>query len=184
MSGDGTFGGWLRRRRKELGYTQDELAELANCSGATIRKLESGNRRPSEELAATLAARLEIPPGELEAFLRLARGEGAPSVQAAPAASPAQGPTESVPAIVEASVAHDAPPVIPNNLPVPLTPLLGREAEVEALHKSLLRPDVRLVTLVGPPGIGKTRLSVGAAQGLVGAFPDGVYFVALATITD
>src|SRR6476620_1196386 len=114
MSGDGTFGGWLRQRRKELGYTQDELAELANCSGATIRKLEAGNRRPSEELAATLAARLEIPSGEVEAFLRLARGDGAAPGQAAPTTSPAHAPVTA-----EASAAHGAPPVTPNNLPVP-----------------------------------------------------------------
>ena len=68
------------------------------------------------------------------------------------------------------------------DLPVQLTPLVGREREVRAVCATLDRPEVRLLTLTGPPGIGKTRLALQAGAELVSAFPDGVFFVPLAPI--
>src|SRR3954452_22442023 len=68
-----TFGEWLKHRRKELDYTQDQLARLADCSPATIRKIEAGDRRPSRQIAELLAEHLEVAPHEREAFFRLAR---------------------------------------------------------------------------------------------------------------
>lgn len=67
-------------------------------------------------------------------------------------------------------------------LPVPLTPLLGRDREVDALCQALGDSDVRLVTLTGPPGVGKTRLALEVAAQLAPQFPDGVYFVPLAPV--
>ncbi|MGH7491224.1 MAG: ATP-binding protein [bacterium] len=72
----------------------------------------------------------------------------------------------------------------PNNLPAQITPLVGREHEVEALRQLLVKAEVRLVTLTGPGGIGKTSLSLQVAQGLLDAFPQGVFFVGLAAISD
>jgi predicted ATPase/DNA-binding CsgD family transcriptional regulator len=86
----------------------------------------------------------------------------------------------------------------PHDLPAPLTRLIGREAEVRAVCDALLAPEVRLLTLVGAPGIGKTRLALAVARALVGGppagadrglgaepwFADGVVFVPLAPLRD
>jgi predicted ATPase/class 3 adenylate cyclase len=70
------------------------------------------------------------------------------------------------------------------SLPVPATPLVGRDDDLERLRAALSGPGVRLVTLTGTGGVGKTRLSLAAAAELDTAFPHGVFFVALATVRD
>jgi predicted ATPase/class 3 adenylate cyclase/DNA-binding CsgD family transcriptional regulator len=72
----------------------------------------------------------------------------------------------------------------PHNLPVQPTPLIGREREVAAVQQLLLRADVRLLTLTGPGGSGKTRLGLQVAAELSDHFTDGIYFVNLAPISD
>jgi predicted ATPase/class 3 adenylate cyclase len=72
----------------------------------------------------------------------------------------------------------------PNNLPIQPTVLIGRERELEMVRERLLRPEVRLLTLTGPGGTGKTRLGLQAAAELLEDFPDGVFFVPLAAIGD
>jgi len=71
-----------------------------------------------------------------------------------------------------------------HNLPAQPTPFIGRTAQITALKELLLRPDVRLVTLIGPGGTGKTRLSLQVAQEMLDHFPNGVYFIPLADDTD
>jgi predicted ATPase/class 3 adenylate cyclase/DNA-binding NarL/FixJ family response regulator len=72
----------------------------------------------------------------------------------------------------------------PNNLPVQFTALIGREGEVARVCARLLAPEVRLVTLTGPGGTGKTRLALQTAAELLDAFEDGVFFVSLEPIRD
>jgi len=71
-----------------------------------------------------------------------------------------------------------------HNLPAQPTPFIGRAAQLAALKELILNPDVRLVTLMGPGGAGKTRLSLQAAQESLAHFPNGVFFVPLADDTD
>jgi predicted ATPase/DNA-binding CsgD family transcriptional regulator/tetratricopeptide (TPR) repeat protein len=75
-------------------------------------------------------------------------------------------------------------PVPPNNLPLQLTSLVGREREMAAVSELLGRADVRLLTLTGPPGIGKTRLAIQVASVMLPDFHNGAYFIDLAPITD
>jgi predicted ATPase/DNA-binding CsgD family transcriptional regulator len=70
------------------------------------------------------------------------------------------------------------------NLPAQLTPLIGRKKEVASVCTLLRHPEVRLVTLTGPGGVGKTRLGLEVAADLLDDFPDGVCFVPLAPISD
>ena len=72
----------------------------------------------------------------------------------------------------------------PNNLPTQSTPLIGREKEVDAVSKLLLRDDVRLVSLTGPGGIGKTRLGLRVAEDLIDAFESGVFLVDMVYVSN
>ena len=72
----------------------------------------------------------------------------------------------------------------PNNLPIQLTSLIGRKQEIAHIQHLLSRDDVRLLTLTGPGGIGKTRLGLQVAAELSDLFSDGVYFVNLAPLSD
>ncbi|MGH7519539.1 MAG: tetratricopeptide repeat protein [Gemmatimonadales bacterium] len=72
----------------------------------------------------------------------------------------------------------------PENLPAPFTRLIGRRKEITAVRDRLRRDDVRMLTLTGPAGVGKTRLALEVARGLLDDFPDGVVFVDIALIRD
>jgi predicted ATPase/class 3 adenylate cyclase/DNA-binding CsgD family transcriptional regulator len=91
--------------------------------------------------------------------------------------------------LVIAGLPADFPPLeildtAPNNLPVQLTSLIGREQELATVQRLLSREDVRLLTLTGPGGTGKTRLGLQVAAELSNRFSDGVHFVNLAPLSD
>ena len=96
---------------------------------------------------------------------------------------------ERVYQLLVAELAQDFPPprsleALPNNLPVLLTPLIGREREVETARQWLRRPNIRCLTVTGPAGIGKTRLALQVGADLLDAFESGVFFVGLETVRD
>src|SRR5947209_7707667 len=153
-----SLGRWLKQRRKALDITQVALAARVPCSVETIRKIEADALRPSRQLAALLADALQLPGEDREAFVRFARmGESAQGVDPPSIDVPASG-------------------LRPTNFYGPPTSFVGREHELGRVRALLARDDARLVTLLGPAGIGKTRLSIEAASGIEG-FEDGVFFV-------
>ena len=169
MDEEVSFGYAVRRRRKSLDLTQVELARRVGCAPKTIEKLEADERRPSKAMAERLADALELDAGARPGFLSDARRGSAGTLSSLP--WPATLPS------VDRPWGRGA-------LPLPLTPLIGREQEVQAVSALLQRADVRLLTLTGPGGTGKTRVGVQIAASLHDAFADGVRFVDLAPISD
>jgi predicted ATPase/class 3 adenylate cyclase len=97
--------------------------------------------------------------------------------------------TEHVYQVITPDLPADFPPLKsldsrPNNLPAQATPFVGRSKEVAAVRELLLREDVRLVTLLGPGGMGKTRLALQVGADLSDEFQDGVFLVDLAAISE
>ncbi len=169
------FGPWLKRLRAQRDLTQEALAESAYCSVQTIRFFESGRRRPSVEMAERLAAVLLVPDEQREQFVRQARASSPP---VAMAASTVAATTEAA-----AMPEHKAPPQATARLPMPAIALIGRQSESTLLTQLLTEEGCRLVNLVGPGGIGKTRLALHMAHQLAGHFANGAVFVSLASIS-
>ena len=165
------FSEWLKHRRRELDLTQQQLAQRASCSVFAIRKMESGERHPSKQLATMLAQSLEIPPEEQAAFIKAARGELSMERMASLARTPSRDSQTAL-----------TPSPLSINLPRALTPFIGREPELSALAQMLHNPQCSLLTIVGPGGIGKTRLAIEVATRQKNIFPDGVWFVPLAPL--
>ena len=155
-----SFGERLRRHREAVGLSQEELAERAGISGKAIGALERGERRrPYPATVRQIADALGLDDSARAEFSSAAR------------------PSDSV-----ATTARPAPES--TSLPHYLTSLIGRQGEMEVVQRLLRQTGIRLLTLTGPGGIGKTRLAVDAATALSDAFPDGVFFVDLTPLAD
>lgn len=167
MDIDTSFGRWLRTRRRSLDLTQATLAQQVGCAVITIQKLESDERRPSRVLVERLTTILRLTDGERAEIITLARAEP-----------------------YHDSVVADAPQPLSTSprrlttLPTPLTSLIGRKQDSAAVRSALMRGETRLLTLIGPPGIGKTNLSIAVAHEVQAAFKHGTHFIALAPLTD
>jgi predicted ATPase/DNA-binding CsgD family transcriptional regulator/DNA-binding XRE family transcriptional regulator len=154
----------LRQYRIAAGLTQEELAECARISVRAISDLERGVRRaPHKDTLCLLAEALGLSEDD-RALLFEAVHE-----------------TRRADAAVPAPSTHSAAP--PKSFPVPLTPLIGREREEAAIAHLLLQDEVRLLTLTGPAGIGKTRLATQTALDHCNCFAN-VVFVSLAAVTE
>lgn len=169
-----SFGAWLRQQRRSRDLTQVELAKLVGCSVGTLRNIETDTARPSKQLAALLATTFGVADADVAALVALARRSRQPSADEQPVPPGAPNLTSQKAPLQSRRL----------NLPAQLTGLIGRTHEVDAVCALLLRPDVRLVTLTGPGGTGKTRVAMQVAAQVLDAFPDGVVFVDLAALTD
>ena len=163
-----SFGEWLKRQRMGRGWTREQLANQIGCAVVTLRKIESEERRPSAQMVARLAEIFEIPKDEQTHFLKYARGDW----RYAPGESTGESPW---------LISTKAPRT---NLPASLTTLIGREGQLTEIRAYLLRTEIRTATLIGPPGIGKTRLAIEAARQSLSNFSEGVFIVQLAPFDD
>ncbi|MBC7813120.1 MAG: helix-turn-helix domain-containing protein, partial [Burkholderiales bacterium] len=166
------FGKWIAQRRKTLDMTQRELAAQTNCTLATIKKIEQDERRPSRELAEGMASALRIPADKIAMFVECARGLRSVDVLVSIGVGWGAEKNEARTAII---------PVV--LLPSQSTPFIGREAELSQIAAYLDDATCRLLTLVGPGGIGKTRLAYQAAAASTNGFRSGVYAVPLAGVS-
>ena len=158
------FSTLLRRHRRDAGLTQAELAERTGISTRAVSDMERGvSRWPHRETVLLLAQALQLPPPERATLVEAARR---------------RAPDTALP------TAASAAPAATSHLPIPPTPLIGREHDETSVDRLLRRDEVRLLTLTGPPGVGKTRLSLQVAAHAGDAFADGVVFVPLAAVSD
>jgi predicted ATPase/DNA-binding XRE family transcriptional regulator len=153
-----TFGALLKRYRMAAGLTQEALAERASLSTRAVSDLERGlSRAPRYDTLAMLASALSLSPEQRAALFAAARP---PLPQEDPKATPLQ------------------------MLPFPPTALLGREQEVAQARDLLQVRGVRLLTLTGPGGVGKTRLALEIAHDLRAGFADSLAWIDLTALHD
>ncbi len=158
-----SFGELLRHLRKRAGMTQRDLGQAVGYSEAHIARLESGIRLPDVAVvkgAFIEALDLQHEPALAAQLVTLAQAAHASQTHVPPAHLPAAG-----------------------NLPTPATRLIGREDEMAVLCPLLEAGESRLVTLLGPGGVGKTRLALEVAHRVAPHFPAGVWWIELASNT-
>jgi predicted ATPase/transcriptional regulator with XRE-family HTH domain len=171
-----SFGDLLRRYRERASLSQEELAERAGVTSQAISNLERGERRhPYPATVRRLAGALGLPEEERSALLAAVPARRQPGPEAASAEL--RGP--SAPGGDQPRAASGVPA-----LPAPLTPLVGREDDVARVTELLLQDGARLLTLTGPGGVGKTRLTLEIAAEMRRHFPDGVAFVSLSPLAN
>ncbi len=152
----------LRRHRVAAGLTQEALAERAGLSTRGIQNLEHGVRRPYRDTLERLTNALALQGADRDLFH--AAGQPLPRLPSVPGNAT---PQKAIPR---------------HNLPVALTSFIGRDRELAQLRLTI--QEGRAATLTGVGGCGKTRLSLQVAAGALPMFPDGVWMVELAPLSD
>ncbi|MGW8145126.1 MAG: ATP-binding protein, partial [Anaerolineales bacterium] len=176
------FSDWIKHRRKALDLTQDELAKRAGCSVSALRKIESGERRPSKQLAGLLAQALEIPNEDQQTFIRVARGELNIERLRQPDAE-SDVPASDLWEFIENHQSRvDEGQSLVYRIPSPSTPLIGRDNELKAVIRLFNDPHCRLITLTGTGGVGKTRLAIEFGWRSFSEFPGGVFYIPLTPV--
>ncbi len=173
------FGELVRYLRERAELSQRELALQVGYHYSYMSRIESNERIPD---SATLMARfvpalgLDDEPTWTARLLKLAVSE-----------EKTMGPRKRARALAAATTIDTALQIFDtplSQLPPSLTPLLGRENEAASVLKILSRFDVHLVTLIGPPGVGKTRLAIHVANEAAGMFAHGAAFLDLTPLND
>lgn len=189
----------LRAARKERGWTQQQVADRIGAPlSLNISRWENGMTFPSayyiERLCQLFGKSIsELGLSQIESETQVERTPQPASVKQMPSSAmydtrqgvmAEQSFVSSTSEHLEGAYRADLLTFRDDTLPLPLTPLVGRDEDVASVSALLQRPDVRLVTLTGAGGIGKTRLALRVAAELSADFRNGVVFVSLATLQD
>lgn len=164
-----SFSTSLKRYRLAAGLTQEQLAKQSQLSADAIAALETGKRRtPRAATVEMLADALALSGMERAAFKAVAR----PTSTHTP---PRRSEDSSLASAMDSSLWR---------LAAQSTPLIGRMSELEVIRQRFVHDGARVVTLVGPAGVGKTRLALAAATELADVFPNRITLINLTSLRD
>lgn len=185
-----TFGQWLKMRRQSLDLTRAQVASQIGCAEITLGKIERDQRRASRQIAELLAVALCIPDEARETFVQFARGFGEPPEVDANKSRTLSSTSSTLRLPTNTQRHHQlveeirAEPIGKrlSNLPEQFTSFIGREEEIAELTVKVQM--TRLLTLLGPGGMGKTRLALEVAAHLQQNFGDGTWLIDFAPVTN
>ncbi len=156
----------LRSYRLRAGLTQEELAEAAGISARSVSDIERGIQNPSPRTIRGLADAMDLSAEQRNSFLEALASPRDP------------GHHEANHVVVRGALKRH------KGLPAPVTRLIGRERDLATIAGLLRDPHIRMVTLTGSAGSGKTRLALELGEKLIDDFHDGVFLVSLSSLAD